>query len=352
MARASIAVAGLLLAVAVLIWSPGGGSGGTGKRPAAPRKDVLRTAKGTIWWVDRTCRIWQLHLPDGNRVRGGAGHCHVWPSPSGRLALASQDDPESPRPPASLKLLARDGLHVVGVIGVRSDAVSPGVTWTPDSSAVAFCTERGQQRAVEVVRVPAVSGIGVSGQQFARVVENRCQPAFAFGSALATSDGRHVYVDAERLPIDGLLTQVAGGGPLDVHIMAMAASPGRLVIAFARRLPPGEDEQASLVNVRRDGGRPIRIEDPPRGLIDAIDVSPSGAWLSIEYALSGRVRMIPTTTANRPAAIPETTNGLAWSPNGLFVAVALPGEIRIVNLVTGASTSLHEVRPTSLSWTQ
>lgn len=344
MARISIAVAGLLLAVVVLIWSAG-----TDERPADPHNDVLRTAKGTIWWVDRTCRIWQLHLPDGDRVLGGAGHCHVWPSPSGRLALASQDDPQSPRPPGRLELLAGD-LHSVGVIGVRSDAVSPGVAWAPDSSEIALCITRGQQQAVEVVRVPVVLGIGVPGQQFARVVENRCHPAFMLNASLATSDGRHVYVDAKRVPIDGLLTHLAGGGPLDVHVMAIAASRGGLVIAVARRLPPGEDEQASLVTVRKDG-LGILIDDPPRGLIDAMDVSPSGAWLSIEYALSGRVRMIPTNAAILPAAIPETTNGLAWSPNGLFVAVALPSELRIVNLVTGASTSLPAANPTSLAWT-
>jgi hypothetical protein len=351
MARISIAVAGLLLAVAVLIWSPRGGSVGTGERPAGPSAALLRTAKGTVWWVDRTCRIWQLHLPDGNRVRGGAGHCHVWPSPSGRVALASQDDPQSPRPPASLKLLARDGLHVIGVIGVRSDAVSPGVTWTPDSSAVAFCTEGGQRRAVEVVRVPAGSGLGVPGQQFARVVGNRCQPAFMLDSSLATSDGRHVYLDARRLPVGRVLAHAIGGGPVDLGITAMAASPSGLVITVARSLPLGFDEQALLVTVRRDGGL-IRIDHPPRGVIDMISASPDGAWLSIEYAFSGQVRLIPLNARNLPARVPEVTRSLAWSPDGRFVAVALSGELRIVDLVTGASTSLSEVRPTSLAWTQ
>jgi hypothetical protein len=195
---------------------------------------------------------------------------------------------------------------------------------------------------------------GAVGTNTAAAYRRSTRGRASFNGRRVRTSKRHDFGDIFHVRANGLDIgyEVAGGGPLDVHIMAMAASPGRLVIAFARRLPPGEDEQASLVNVRRDGGRPIRIDDPPLGLIDAIDVSPSGAWLSIEYALSGRVRMIPTTTANRPAAIPETTNGLAWSPNGRFVAVALSGELRIVDLVTGASTSLPEVRPTSLAWTQ
>jgi WD40 repeat protein len=348
--RPAAAVIGLLCALAVLVWAPGAGPAGTREPPAAPHNGVLRTAKGTIWWVDRTCRIWQLRLPGGDLVRGGAGHCHVWPSPSGRLALASQDDPQSPRPPASLKLLARDGLHVVGVIGVRSDAVSPGVTWTPDSSAVAFCTERGPQQAVEVVRVPAVSGIGVSGQQFARVVEKRCHPAFMLNSALATSDRRHVYLAGKRLSIDRLLTHLTGGGPVDVRVTAMAASPAGLVIAVARNGALGVDEQALLVTVRGDGGV-IRVDHPPRGLIDTVSASPDGAWLAIEYAFSGQVRLIRIKVTSLPA-VPEVTRSLAWSPDGRFVAVALSGELRIVDMFTGASTSLTEVRPTSLSWTQ
>jgi hypothetical protein len=351
MARIAIAVAGLLLAVAVLIWSPGGGSDGAGKRTAVSRSDVLRTAGGTIWWVDRACRIWQLHLPDGGRVRGGAGHCHVWPSPSGRVALASQDDPQSPRPPASLKLLARDGRHVIGVIGVRSDSVSPGVTWTPDSSAVAFCTEGGQRRAVEVVRVPARSGLGVPGQQFARVVGGRCQPAFMLDSSLATSDGGHVYFDGQRLSLGRVLARAIGGGPANLSVTAMTASPSGLVMAVARSRPLGVDEQALLATVRSDGAL-IRVDRPPRGVIDGISASPDGAWLSIEYAFSGQVRLIPLNTTSLPARVPEVTRSLAWSPDGRFVAVALSGELRIVDLVTGAGTSLPEVRPTSLAWTQ
>jgi hypothetical protein len=350
MARVSIAVAGLLLAVAVLIWSPHGGSEGTSKRPAAPRNGVLRSAEGTIWWVDRTCRIWQLRLPAGDRVRGGAGHCHVWPSPSGRLAVASQDDPQSPRPPGTLELLARDGLHPIAVIGVRSDQVSPGVTWTPDSSAVAVCFKQGRLQTVEVVRVPAVSGIGVSGQQFARVLDDRCYPTFTPNSALATSDGRHVFLDDEPLPVSRVLAHAIGGGPVDLRITAMAASPRGLVMAVARSRPLGVDEQALLVTVRDNGGL-IRVDLPPRGLIDTISASPDGAWLSIEYALSGQVRLIPLRATNLPA-VPEVTRSLAWSPDGRFVAAALSGELRIVDMVTGASTSLPEVRPTSLAWTR
>jgi WD40 repeat protein len=138
---------------------------------------------------------------------------------------------------------------------------------------------------------------------------------------------------------------------LDLRITAMAASPGGLVMAVARSRPFGVDEQALLVTVRRDGGL-IRVDRPPRGLIETISASPDGAWLSIEFAFSGQVRLIGINATKLPAGVPEVTRSLAWSPDGRFVAVALSGELRIVDLVTGASISLNEVRPTSLSWTR
>lgn len=349
--RPVAAVIGLLCALAVLVWSPRAGPAervSHEPRLATPATDVLRPARGTLWWVDRNCRIELLRLRSGARV-GAGGHCHVWPAPSGQLALASRDASQPPSPPGNLQLLAR-GLHPVGVIGIRSDAVQPGVAWASNSLLAAVCVRRGGQEALVQMKFSAPTGTAAPAQHVGDPLAGRCQPAFTADGRYATSDGRHVFVDGRRLPISHLLMRLTGGGPLDVAVTALAASPAGLVLSVTRR-GPERDGQALLVTVRRDN-QVIRIDRPPRGLIDAIGVSSDGAWLWVEYATSGGVRLIPLYAANRPAALPAVTRGLAFSPDGRFVAAALPGELRIVDMRTGRSTSITDVDPISVSWTR
>ncbi len=348
--RPAAAVVALLAALAVLVWSPGSGSAGSVShepRLATPATNVLRGAGGTLWWADRNCRVEYLRLRTGARA-GAGGHCHIWPAPSGRVALASLDTSGETRPSGRLELLA-NGLHSAGEIHVRADTVHPGVSWSPDGSAVAFCTSHGRRPAVVVVNVSAVSGSGEPGA--GALAAGRCRPAFLPGGELATSDGRHVFVGATRLPVDHNLMRLAGGGPLDVAVTAMAASPAGLVLAVVRRGPPDRERQTLLVTVRPDG-EVVRIDHPPRGLIDAIGVSPDGAWLSVEYAIAGGTRLIPLDAPQRPAAVPAITRGVAWSPDGRLMAVALPGQLRIVDLRSGRSTSITDVDPISVSWTR
>jgi hypothetical protein len=46
------------------------------------------------------------------------------------------------------------------------------------------------------------------------------------------------------------------------------------------------------------------------------------------------------------------TRGLAFSPDARYIAVALPGELRIIEMGTGSSTSITDVDPVSVSWTR
>jgi hypothetical protein len=348
--RPAAAVVGLLCALAVLVWSPGGQPAGRvshDPRLATPATDVLRQAGGTLWWVDRNCRVELLRLRAGARV-GAGGHCHVWPAPSGQLALASRDASQPSSPPGNLQLLAQ-GLHAVGVIGIRADAVQPGVAWASNGLLAAVCVRRGGQDAVVQMKFSAPTGTAAPDQHVGDPLAGRCQPAFTPDGRFATSDGRHVFLDGRRLPLDEQLTRLAGGGPLDVAVTALAASPAGLVLSLARR-GAQRDGQSLLVTVRRDN-QVIRIVRPPRGLIDAIGSSSDGAWLWVEYAVSGDVRLIPVYT-DRPAAFPAVTRGIAFSPDARFIAAALPGELRIVDLRTGRSTSLTDVDPVSVAWTR
>jgi hypothetical protein len=347
--RPAAAVLALLGALAVLVWSPGSGSAGSvshDPRLATPASDVLRRARGTLWWVDGNCRVEFLRLRTGARA-GAGGHCKIWPAPSGHLALAGPNDSTPPHPAGNLELLA-DGLHPAAAIGVRADALSPAVAWAPDGSAVAFCVTRGRRPAVVTLHLNASGGGSAPELRIGRPAVGRCQPTFTFDGQLATSDGRHVFLGATRLPVDDALRQLAGGGQLDVVVRAMAASPAGLVLAVGRREPPDGEGRMLLVTVRRDGAV-VRIDHPPPGLIDAIGVSPDGAWLSAEYA--GGTRLISLDASRRRAAVPAVMRGVAWSPDGRLVAVALAGELRIVDLHTGRSTSITDADPVSVSWT-
>jgi hypothetical protein len=168
---------------------------------------------------------------------------------------------------------------------------------------------------------------------------------------LATSDGRHVFAGGRRVPVSPPLKRLAGGGPLNVEVTAVAAAPGGLVLAVHRREQAGAGGPTTLVTIRSDGSV-IRFDTPPDGLIDVICVAADGVWLSVHYANSGATRLIPLATAQRPAAIPAVTRGLAFSPDGRFIAAALPGQLRIVDLRTGRSTSITNVDPISVAWTQ
>jgi hypothetical protein len=348
--RPAAAVIGLLCALAVLVWSPRSARPvGHYPRLATPATDVLRPARGTLWWVDRNCRVEVVRLPSGRRV-GAGGLCHLWPAPSGRLALAGQADSQASGRPGNLELLGGD-LHSLGPFAVRSDAVQPGVSWASNSLEAAACIRRGQQRAVVAMRFSANIGISVHDQPSGRPITGRCQPAFTADGRLVTSDGRNVYADVERLPIGRMLPRLVGVGQLDVQVTAVAAAPGGLVLAVHRRVPAGVEGPNTLVSIHSDGSV-IRFDRAADGLIAAIGVSPDGFWLSVQYANSGATRLVSLAGARRPAAIPTVTRGLAWSPDGHFVAAALPNELRIVDLRTGRSTSITDIDPISVSWTR
>jgi hypothetical protein len=261
------------------------------------------------------------------------------------VAMATPDSPQD----QGLALLARAGGRTTGTISGVANRVEPGVSWSPDSSAVAFCIRSREHQATRVVRVSPVRGTALPELRIVPPAEGRCAPAYTFDGRPATTDGRHVFVGRTRLPIGHLLEKLAGGGPLDVAVTAMAWSPDGLVVAVARR-GPEEDGQAVLVTIRRDG-QVIRTDHPPQGLIDAMGVSPDGAWLWLEYAISGATRLIPLNAPDGSVAVLGSARGMAFSPDSRFIAIAFPGELRIVDLSTGGSRSITDTDPVSVSWT-
>ncbi len=336
MPRAAVAIIAAIGALALLSWSSDGRTASHvshDPRLATPATDLLRSARGTIWWVDAGCRVELVRLPSGARVRGGTGHCRLWPAPSGRVALATAGT-------STAALLARDGARsILTSVFPRRTTLESSPTWAPDSSALAFCATRGAQ--------PEVMRLQVSPTRYERPLRHRCAATWTRGSRLITSDGHHVYGQGQRL-IDRTLPLLVHGSRRSVEVTAMAESPAGLVLALSDRAVPN---RTMLVTVHPNGNV-ARIDLVPRGTVDAIGVSPDGAWLSIGYQITGATRIVAMDAAKPPPAVPALSRGLAFSPDGRFVAVALPGALRVVNLVTGDFVTLPHVDPSSVSWTR
>jgi hypothetical protein len=341
--RAVAAVVGVLCALAVLVWSPGSAPAGGPDRVqpelSGPIGDLLRPARGTIWWVAPGCSVGRMTLPAARIVRGPSQHCHLWPSPSGRLALASQDDSESPRPPSSLALLGGRGLEPTFFVrGVRSDAVS-AVSWSADGSVAAVCVSRGPARFIVIVHVsPLTASTSIVG---------RC-PLTWSDLTLVTADDRRIYIGNRTLA----LSHFTGGRPLDYAVPAIANTPAGLAIVLQRRLPgeagPGP---AMLVTLDR-GGNLLRLDPLPRGLIGGISVSPDGLWLVVTYEIGGRARLLPLGAPSLPSVVPAQARGYAFSPDGRFVAAAVEGGLWLVDLRKRDSTEFTNIDATSVAWTR
>jgi hypothetical protein len=334
--RAAAAVIGLLSALVVLALAAGEGPHG----PAATVNSPTRALRGTIWWVDAGCRIEQLRLPAATRVRGPSRHCHVWPSPAGTEALVSEDDPQAPRPPGDLELIDGRSLRTLSVIGYRSDSVVSSVAWSPDGSRVSFCVARGQARTTVTIVPPSQL-----------VQRGRCLPAWGAGSEPITSDGRHVYTESGVVRIRGRLGLLVGRDPRAYRITALTSAPLGFVLVVAGIPKAGRPARTVLATVGA-GDRVVRIDPVAGGPVDAVGVSPVGRWLWYRHAFGDSETLVPLNAVRRPESVPESARGYAWSPDGSRIAVALPGELRIVDLRTGRSISLHDVDPRSVAWTR
>lgn len=296
-------IAAGLAALAVAGAAPGQASG--------PPLALLGQAPGRLWWsVNRSCELGVMRLETLALRRPSGEHCRVWPSPSGRLAVATLGDPAFLLVDRRLSVLRPGGpslpdvQHPVGYLNAP-------VAWSPDEQTLAICLRTAGGLAVARVRL---------SPRHLSLVAGRCDPSWLADGRLVTDDGPHVLVagravaDARRLL-----------GRPDAVVTATATGGGRIVAALAAGQRTGVVAGPGQLVVLRSGGRVVERVPLPTGATAAeVGVAPDGsaAWW---YDAATRVaRVLVLDDAARPlaSAAPPSARWYAWSPDGRFIAAA------------------------------
>ena len=232
-------------------------------------------------------------------------------------------------------------------------------TWSPDGSEIAWC---GDDRATLVVDLEAGMQRSVPG----------CFPRFLPDDRLVTRDGSgpeaSVFVDGtalldERDLLDGFFFSrpavVWAGG---LHVLGSGAAPeGDLLVAIRT---PGPTGQPTAVLERWQGEElrqafPIPASYPPAVSFYGfrIEASPNGseaAFLFPERLTPMAERLVALVDLRTGAAeLGEGSYaGLAWSPDGAWLALTTGQEVQIFGVDRSAPAYVLPLATRGLAWTR
>jgi hypothetical protein len=344
--RAVGATVVLALALAILTLAPGGASdkviGGVGPQlPVAwQTSTLLRSAKGSLWWVDTHCRIGRVLLAERRIVRGPGNHCGLYPSPDGRTVLATQTDPDPPSPPGRVVVLDAS-LNVRATTPIRADAVYPPMTWSPGGAFATICTLGSHGRETVLVDEGGITRLSLGGV---------CRPAYLTTDALATTDGQNVFIGETTLQIQPELAasihSPAGGysvealaGQRDTLLISVARLEGSLVGA------PG----AVLVFDRRSGATtPVAVRRG--GYAKELGIAPDGGTFWYRGGGTDDATLV-SNGGVVPRSVPRVARSYSWSPDGKLLAAAVDTGIEIYDLSSGGHVTIGGLDASRLSWT-
>lgn len=318
---------GVVAGVAILDSVRGNGAeSGTAPRPTRP--DAIRgtdvpppgALPGRLLFAEKNgCRLHALDL-DSLEVgaSGPAGSCRIWASPTGELAVIGRTGKTATARDLWLVRVA-DGVPALDQrLGVSASRPS----WAPDGKVVAWCGDDGQTVVFSIVdggrkRLPG------------------CYPVIRADGSVVTR------LDDEALLQDGNPT--GGLGPTRPgRLVAVGGDPGGGVVLAFQAFAEGFASTGELEFWRggtRESTLPIpAVYGPAAGFFRLhIDVSPNrreAAFLFPESLMRpfaedlaalvdlGTGRLIDPVTA-------PTFAGLAWSPDGSWLALATGDEVLI-----------------------
>jgi hypothetical protein len=267
-----------------------------------------------------TCRPRTVDLASLELGRPGPPTgCRAWFDAGGRFGAVSVPDQE--------------GVWLLDVearsVGRQLSASAEPVVFADDGSAVAQCDADGRTRIVDLDGGPD------------RVVPG-CRPAFA-------PDGTVLTRPDERLPTsvlrDGVeilgLRQLAGGlsGAVDGAVSVIGYDEGADgLLAVLVALFPGRDQEqdyAPSVQPRLTlelwrGGeleRSLRVGGVTSGFGSRVELSPSGSHVLVTS--SGHGLLVAVDLRSGEEALRQRQFGVAWSPDGAWLAVATADRIEI-----------------------
>lgn len=312
------------------------------RRLAGPDVPAPGALPGSLVVVEAgDCRLRVISFEDGSLGEAGAETlCRVWASPTSGLAVAetSQGERVGTRELALVDLGdLSDGGRVLGP--ARGE-----VAWAPDGARVAWCSLRGSSIVLELA----------SGSE--REVAG-CDPRFAPDGALLTRpDGEaELWRDGEPLlTADDLARGFEPGGSRRVELVDYdVSSDGTLAVSVARPMPSGT---AVVLELWRAGSLATSFALPAvRGPGNTrfggfLRFGPAGNELAVGYTPGAGALTLVDLGLER-LAIPEIAqSGLAWSPDGAWLALAVGNEIRVYGSVRDEPSYVLPVAARSIAW--
>lgn len=341
------------IAVAALVDTLHGGGGGAAapsrgqgepklRRLTGPDAPPPGALPGSLVVVEAgDCRLRVLSFEDASLGEPGAETlCRVWASPASELAVVETSQGER----VGTRELA---LVELGDLSGEGRALGPArgeVAWAPDGARVAWCGPRGSSTVLELA----------SGSE--REVAG-CDPRFAPDGALLTRPGgeAELWRDGEPLLTAGELARgFEPGGSGAVELLDYDVSPdGTLAVSAARPMPSGT---AVVLELWRDGelaasfGLPTARGPGNTRFGGFLRFGPVGNELAAGYTPgAGAVTLVDLGLER--LAIPEIAqSGLAWSPDGAWLALAVGGEIRVYGAVRDEPSYILPIAAQSIAW--
>lgn len=302
---------------------------------AGPDVPAPGTLRGTLAIAGADgCRVRGVDLARLRLGReGGETGCGLWVSSGGQFAVVSGkgEAGAATRPITLLSLgLAPVALRDLG-------RAQGDVAWSQRGTVVAWCDEQGQ---TQVLDLQHVSPEFVAG----------CEPRLgAGGSALTLPGGT-----ADRLLRDGRVildqTDLARGFPgatrPTLRILGYDESEDGALAVVVARLTEGRTEP--LLELWRAGRLELSAALPLAG--DHVELAPGGEEVAVATrGETGRVLVLDLRSGELLLA-PTPAQGFAWSPDGVWLALATPLGILIYGPGRAGPAYILPLRAVTLAW--
>jgi hypothetical protein len=317
--------------------------------PFAPQPDALA---GTLYITDEDCRLRAIDLE--RLALGDPGpptSCRLAVSPDGRYGVVNRRDASGRRGLWLVRLGDRPRLEQ----SLGPTRSSP--TWSPAGGSVAVCAS---------VRRSVVLDLG-TGE--AHQVDG-CHPIFLADGSLVTrgsDDGSLVVLANGRVQLDRNDLAQAFPPSIDTdaqpRVLGAAAAPDGSLLLAASWATSGGGQLARLG--RWTGGRlegavtiPARYSNAVGAHGLTIEVDPRGTEAALVYP-----ERLSRPVAERLEALVELSSGrleqglgdrpymgVAWSPDGAWLALTTGREIEIYGLDRSAPTYILPVQARGIAW--
>lgn len=306
--------------------------------PDVPAPGALH---GTLVIVEAgDCRLRVVSFEDASLGKPGAATlCRVWASPTSALAVVATRSKQ-----VGVRELALIDLEDPSDEGRELGPAHGEVAWSSDGARVAWCSLGSSSTVLELE----------SGAE--REVAG-CDPSFAPDGSLLTRPDAEAELWRNGKP---LLTAADLGrgfeprttGPVEL-VDYDVSSDGAIAVTAARRMSTGT---AVVLELWRDGSLAGSFELPAvRGPGNTrfggfLRFSPAGHELAVGYTPGAGALTLVDLDLER-LLIPEVDqSGLAWSPDGAWLALAVGNEIRVYGAVKDEPSYVLPVAAQALAW--